>query len=366
MCVDGNTTCPTPRTLRLDSCNVNDILGHAALDRRSAEMRSSVRSKRSHRRRRRPRPSSDRSVRCPTDTCDRASAARRASPLRGGDRARPLLVAVAVEPPHRPGRRRPRRSALAADRRSATVVAADDSCHDLAVVDTHDPATNRSGVAVTVTAPDAVAPGLIVAVAAGLSLLASATPSFTTTVTNVCAITSMSVTPASPTASANRGCRRDAERIRVRRRRSPLRPRPDPRPADAERGLFVDRLRPPTRPRSPRPAIYRRLVAPGSTRPSRSACSTPRAIWPGGHAVVTKNWGNLFYSWTRKYGATRTPRERPRTRTSRPAGERAGADGPVHRYWKAAIGPSARRRRWLGPARAARDTCATSTTSSAR
>ena len=93
---------------------------------------------------------------------------------------------------------------------------------------------------------------------------------------------------------------------------------------------FVDRLRAVDSPAlGAAPAIYRRLVRAG-VNPAFALGMFHAESQSGtlGYAVVTKNWGNiLFYSWTRKYGATPYAPGNGYTYAKLPdlEGERAGA-----------------------------------------
>ena len=225
-----------------------------------------------------------------------------------------LLVAIAVEPVAAA----PRVSydtptpIPAAEPAPATVLAADD--FPVAISQSamsYDSATNRATVAVTTIAPDAVAPWTWIVAVRGRVVASgsSSAASVTNTVTNDCSITSMSVTTrvtdglgrtadAAATLSAS-SCppppahRYDRDGILAR-----------PTLSEAS---FVDRLRAADSPAlAAGPDIYRRLVRSG-VNPAFALGMFHAESHSGtlGYAVTTKNWGNiLFYSWTRKYGAT--------------------------------------------------------------
>ena len=175
----------------------------------------------------------------------------------------------------------------------------------------YDSATNRSSVAVTVFAPDAQVPLTWIVAVRGRVVASgsSSASSVTTTVTNVCSITTKSVTTR---VTDSLGRTADAAATL-----SPsLCPPPPTHRYDRDRILarptlseasFVDRLRAADSPAlAAGPAIYRRLVRAG-VNPSFALGMFHAESHSGtaGYAVITKNWGNiLFYSWTRKYGAT--------------------------------------------------------------
>jgi hypothetical protein len=194
----------------------------------------------------------------------------------------------------------------------ATVAAADDFPVAISQsVTSYDSATNRSAVAVTVIASDAVAPWTWIVAVRG-RIVASGSGSgteITTSVANDCSITTKSVT-----ARVIDGLGRTADAAATL---SPsLCPPPPAHPYDRDRILarptlneasFVDRLRAADSPAlRPGPAIYRRLVRSG-VNPAFALGMFHAESHSGtlGYAAITKNWGNiLFYSWTRKYGAT--------------------------------------------------------------
>lgn len=225
-----------------------------------------------------------------------------------------LLVAVAVEP----AAASPASSSAVAPSTTptrpapATVVAADDFLVTISQSSTtYDPASNRSGVAIAVIAPDAVAPWTWTVAVRGRTVASglSSTSSITTAVTNDCSITSKSVTT-----RVTDGLGRTADAAATLS--ASLCPPPPRHRYDRDRILarptlseasFVDRLRAVDSPAlAAGPAIYRRLVRSG-VNPAFALGMFHAESNSGllGHAVVTKNWGNiLFYSWTRKYGAT--------------------------------------------------------------
>ena len=224
-----------------------------------------------------------------------------------------LLVAIAVEPVA--AAPRPSRTAAPSTPASdpaASVVAADDFAVGLSQSTTaYDAATNRATVSVTVIAPDAQVPGAGSSPsAAGLSPRdPRSTSSVTTTVTNDCSITTKSVTTlvtdglgrtADAAATLSPSLCPPPPTLRYDRDRILARP-------TLNKASFVDRLRAADSPALPAgPAIYRKLVRAG-VNPAFALGMFHAESHSGtlGYAVVTKNWGNiLFYSWTRKYGAT--------------------------------------------------------------
>ena len=207
-------------------------------------------------------------------------------------------------------------------------------------------------------APDAQVPwSWIVAVRGRVVASGStSTSSVTTTVTNTCAITTKSVTTL-----VTDGLGRTADAAATL---SPsLCPPPPTLRYDRDRILarptlngasFVDRLRAADSPAlGAGPAIYRKLVRAG-VNPAFALGMFHAESHSGtlGYAVVTKNWGNiLFYSWTRKYGATPYAPGNGYTYASFPtwkAGVRALAS-LFRRYWNdgyRTVGSTSAR--WLG------------------
>jgi hypothetical protein len=226
-----------------------------------------------------------------------------------------LLVAIAIEPlaaiPTSSRAAAASRSTPAAEPAPAAVVAADD--FQVAISQSsmsYDTATNRSAVAVTV-APDAAVPWTWIVAVRGRVVASgsSSDSSITTTVTNDCSITSKSVTTR---VTDSLGRTADAAATLS----ASLCPPPPTHRYDRDLILarptlnetsFVDRLRAADSPAlQAGPAIYRRLVRTG-VNPSFALGMFHAESHSGtaGYAVITKNWGNiLFYSWTRKYGAT--------------------------------------------------------------
>ena len=135
-------------------------------------------------------------------------------------------------------------------------------------------------------------------------------PTVTTTVTNDCSITTMSVTTMVTDSLGQSG--------RAAAILDPSSCPPPPahgyagdrilaRPTLSE-ASFVDRLRAVGSPTlASGPAIYRRLIRAG-VNPGFALGMFHAESQSGtrGYAVITKNWANiLYYHWTRQYGATR-------------------------------------------------------------
>ena len=175
----------------------------------------------------------------------------------------------------------------------------------------HDPATNKAQVAVTISAPGATTPWSYTLAVRGTSVASgtSSEPTTTITVTNDCSITTVSVTAQlSDAAGSSGGAAAMLDRS--------LCPPPPSFPFARDRILagptlteasFVDRLRAVGSPALVEGrAIYRALVA-GGVNPAFALGTFHAESHSGtrGYAVVTKNWGNiLFYSWEIPYGAT--------------------------------------------------------------
>ncbi len=196
---------------------------------------------------------------------------------------------------------------------TAAIVAADDVFVDLSQSSvSYDPGTNRSLVEITVVPTGATAPWTWVVAVRG-SVVASGSTSdaaISTTVTNVCSITSMSVTT-QVTDSLGRAA--SAAAILD----PSLCPPPPAHAYGGDRILarptlsessFVDRLRAVGSPTLPvGPAIYRRFLRTG-VNPAFALGMFHAESQSGtrGYAVITKNWANiLYYHWTKRYGATR-------------------------------------------------------------
>jgi hypothetical protein len=225
-----------------------------------------------------------------------------------------LLVAIVVEPaaaaPRSPLAAAP--PTPAAEPAPATIVAADDFAVAISQSAlSYDSATNRSIVAVTTIAPDAQVPWTWIVAVRGhvVASGSSSAASVTVTVTNDCWITSKSVTT-----RVTDSLGRTADAAATLRASSC--PPPPTHRYDRDRILarptlseasFVDRLRATDSPAlQAGSAIYRRLVRTG-VNPAFALGMFHAESHSGtlGYAVITKNWGNiLFYSWTRKYGAT--------------------------------------------------------------
>ena len=175
----------------------------------------------------------------------------------------------------------------------------------------HDPATNKAQVAVTIHAPAAVTPWSYTLAVRGTTVASgtSSEPTTTITVTNDCSITTVSVTADVSDAAGSTGAAAGTlDRS--------LCPPPPSFPYARDRIIagptlteasFVDRLRAVGSPALPEGRdIYRTLVA-GGVNPAFALGTFHAESHSGtrGYAVVTKNWGNiLYYSWEIPYGAT--------------------------------------------------------------
>ena len=190
----------------------------------------------------------------------------------------------------------------------------------------HDAATNRAQVRVTVTPAGAQAPWAWSIAVRGSTVASgsSSAASVSATVTNNCSITTQSVTA---TVSDNAGQTGAAAATLDRS----LCPPPPNVPHARDKILagptiteasFVDRLRAVGSPALPEGrAIYRELVN-GRVNPSFALGTFHAESHSGtrGYAVTTKNWGNiLFYDWEIPYGATPyAPGTATPTRSTRP------------------------------------------------
>jgi hypothetical protein len=193
------------------------------------------------------------------------------------------------------------------------IVPSDDLSVDLSQsVVSYDAATNRSVVSVTVIPSGGAAPWTWIVAVRGSVVASGATsdPTVTTTVTNDCSITTMSVTTL-----VTDGLGRSSGAAAIL---DPSSCPPPPAHAYAgdrilarptlNKASFVDRLRAVGSPTlAAGPAIYRRLVRSG-VNPGFALGTFHAESESGtrGYAVITKNWANiLYYPWTKQYGATR-------------------------------------------------------------
>jgi hypothetical protein len=176
---------------------------------------------------------------------------------------------------------------------------------------THDAATNRADVAVTVLPTGAELPWAWSVSVRGTQVASGTTSdaSVTTTVINDCSITSMSVT-AQVADALGRSSSAAGTLDRSKCPPTPAYPHARDRiiagPTLTE-DSFVDRLRAVGSPALKEGrAIYRTLVD-GGVNPAFALAMFHAESHSGtrGYAVVTRNWGNiLFYEWEIAYGAT--------------------------------------------------------------
>ncbi|MGH2475317.1 MAG: hypothetical protein ACRDIL_08615 [Candidatus Limnocylindrales bacterium] len=179
------------------------------------------------------------------------------------------------------------------------------------VAQSHDPATNKAQIAVTITPTGAAAPWSYVVAVRGTTVRTgtSSAAAVTVSVTNDCSITTQSLTVQVTDALA----RSASVAATLDRSLCP----PPPSVAHAQDRImagptltedsFVDRLRAVGSPAlGEGRAIYRTLVA-GGVNPAFALGTFHAESHSGtrGYAVITRNWGNiLFYSWEIPFGAT--------------------------------------------------------------